>query len=95
MPVRSLFNAVSAFVFRCKRGVARATRRLTLLKTRRVILFNKKKRGIWQRQIMMGERCQPLDFSGVIYYDINGKMLDHPPSPKEKSPRPSIDHPIE
>ncbi|KAF3334895.1 hypothetical protein FCM35_KLT21499 [Carex littledalei] len=75
MPVRSFFSAMSVLVDRCKRGVTRAARRFTLLKTRRVILFNKKKRGIWQRQIMMGEKCQPLDFSGVIYYDINGHYV--------------------
>ncbi|KAH0464357.1 hypothetical protein IEQ34_007143 [Dendrobium chrysotoxum] len=28
---------------------------------------------VWRRTIMMGEKCQPLEFSGVIYYDADGK----------------------
>ncbi|KAI4324631.1 hypothetical protein MLD38_030101 [Melastoma candidum] len=42
--------------------------------------------GVWQRTIIMGDRCQPLDFSGVIYYDESGKQLNHAPL---KSPRAS------
>ncbi|KAI4331520.1 hypothetical protein MLD38_029705 [Melastoma candidum] len=42
--------------------------------------------GVWQRTIIMGDKCQPLDFSGVIYYDENGKQLNHVPL---KSPRAS------
>lgn len=32
----------------------------------------------------MGDKCEPLDFSGVIYYDNNGNKLSEPPV---KSPR--------
>lgn len=42
--------------------------------------------GLWQRNILMGDKCQPLDFSGVIYYDNNGKQLPEFPM---KSPRAS------
>ncbi|XP_030532533.1 uncharacterized protein LOC115742403 [Rhodamnia argentea] len=42
--------------------------------------------GVWQRSILMGDKCQPLDFSGVIYYDENGKKLDQAPL---RSPRAS------
>ncbi|OIT02862.1 hypothetical protein A4A49_09957 [Nicotiana attenuata] len=42
--------------------------------------------GLWQRDILMGDKCQPLDFSGVIYYDRNGKRLSELPM---KSPRAS------
>ncbi|KAG2664466.1 hypothetical protein I3760_16G083300 [Carya illinoinensis] len=28
--------------------------------------------GVWQKAILMGDKCEPLDFSGVIYYDSNG-----------------------
>ncbi|PWA66897.1 hypothetical protein CTI12_AA324700 [Artemisia annua] len=40
--------------------------------------------GLWQREILMGDKCQPLDFSGVIYYDKDGKRTDEYPmrSPK-------------
>ena len=46
--------------------------------------------GLWQREILMGDKCQPLDFSGVIYYDSNGKRLSEVPirSPRA-SPLPS------
>ncbi|KAG0456615.1 hypothetical protein HPP92_024403 [Vanilla planifolia] len=37
---------------------------------------------VWRRTIMMGEKCQPLEFSGVIYYDGNGRRVaDVPRSP--------------
>jgi len=31
--------------------------------------------SVWQRSIMMGERCQPPDFSGIILYDVKGNRL--------------------
>ncbi|GMI99540.1 hypothetical protein like AT1G49000 [Hibiscus trionum] len=40
--------------------------------------------GVWQRSILMGDKCQPLDFSGVIYYDSKGKQLEELPI---RSPR--------
>ncbi|KAI7986208.1 hypothetical protein LOK49_LG14G00290 [Camellia lanceoleosa] len=45
---------------------------------------------LWQRTILMGDKCQPLDFSGVIYYDNNGNQLSELPlrSPR-LSPLPS------
>ena len=42
--------------------------------------------GLWQRNILMGDKCQPLDFPGAIYYDCNGKKLNELPM---KSPRAS------
>ncbi|EOA38857.1 hypothetical protein CARUB_v10011210mg [Capsella rubella] len=40
--------------------------------------------GLWQREILMGGKCEPLDFSGVIYYDCNGRLLNEVPP---RSPR--------
>ncbi|CAL0320062.1 unnamed protein product [Lupinus luteus] len=31
--------------------------------------------GVWQKQIIMGDKCEPLDFSGVISYDSNGNQV--------------------
>ncbi|RLM80645.1 hypothetical protein C2845_PM12G25040 [Panicum miliaceum] len=47
--------------------------------------------GVWRKEIMMGERCQPLDFSGVIYYDAEGRRLAQPPPPRSpmRSPLPA------
>ncbi|KAK8537061.1 hypothetical protein V6N13_042012 [Hibiscus sabdariffa] len=42
--------------------------------------------GVWQRSILMGDKCQPLDFSGVIYYDSNGNQVEELPV---RSPRAS------
>ncbi|XP_062160073.1 uncharacterized protein LOC133867351 [Alnus glutinosa] len=42
--------------------------------------------GVWQRTILMGDKCEPLDFSGVIYYDSDGKQLNEVPI---RSPRAS------
>lgn len=46
--------------------------------------------GLWQKEILMGDKCQPLDFSGVIYYDSEGNRLQEVPmrSPRA-SPMPS------
>lgn len=32
---------------------------------------------VWQRPILMGERCQLPRFSGLILYDDKGRLLDH------------------
>ncbi|RLN08447.1 hypothetical protein C2845_PM11G28290 [Panicum miliaceum] len=47
--------------------------------------------GVWRKEIMMGERCQPLDFSGAIYYDAEGRRLEQPPTPRSpmRSPLPA------
>ncbi|XP_062227600.1 uncharacterized protein LOC133925873 [Phragmites australis] len=46
---------------------------------------------VWRKEILMGERCQPLDFSGVIYYDAEGRRLAQPPPPRSpmRSPLPA------
>ncbi|XP_047329836.1 uncharacterized protein LOC124933475 [Impatiens glandulifera] len=43
--------------------------------------------GLWRRTILMGDKCQPLDFPGVIYYDCNGNVMSELPvrSPKVSS----------
>ncbi|XP_002524397.2 uncharacterized protein LOC8269506 [Ricinus communis] len=39
--------------------------------------------GLWQKSILMGEKCRPPEFSGVIYYDSHGNQLpEMPRSPK-------------
>ncbi|KAK7281678.1 hypothetical protein RIF29_09873 [Crotalaria pallida] len=35
--------------------------------------------GVWQKGIMMGDKCVPLNFSGVIYYDSKGKQVNEIP----------------
>ncbi|CAL0315715.1 unnamed protein product [Lupinus luteus] len=30
---------------------------------------------LWRKNILMGERCRPIDFSGKILYDSKGNML--------------------
>ncbi|XWS61011.1 hypothetical protein CRYUN_Cryun07bG0088900 [Craigia yunnanensis] len=42
--------------------------------------------GVWQRAILMGDKCQPLDFPGVIYYDSRGNQMEELPI---RSPRAS------
>ncbi|KAL2324873.1 hypothetical protein Fmac_023931 [Flemingia macrophylla] len=50
-------------------------------------------RCLWKKTILMGEKCQPLQFSGSIFYDSNGNQLSHPPrSPRfTSSPLPTFD----
>jgi hypothetical protein len=47
--------------------------------------------GLWQKGILMGEKCRPPEFSGVIHYDSSGNKLSEPPprSPRA-SPLPSF-----
>ncbi|XP_061357902.1 uncharacterized protein LOC133302171 [Gastrolobium bilobum] len=35
--------------------------------------------GVWQKAILMGDKCEPLDFSGVMYYDSNGELVSEIP----------------
>ncbi|CAI9096298.1 OLC1v1032402C1 [Oldenlandia corymbosa var. corymbosa] len=43
--------------------------------------------GLWQKSILMGERCQPPQFSGVLFYDSFGNRISELP----RSPR-SLNH---
>ncbi|XP_057872620.1 uncharacterized protein LOC131078845 [Cryptomeria japonica] len=45
---------------------------------------------LWQRSILMGERCKPPDFSGMIIYDDKGNRLPHFPP---RSPKLNLFHP--
>ncbi|CAN4121915.1 unnamed protein product [Withania somnifera] len=44
--------------------------------------------GLWQKAIMMGEKCQPPKFSGVIYYDSFGNRVSELPRSPRASPLP-------
>ncbi|WOL01206.1 hypothetical protein Cni_G09920 [Canna indica] len=48
--------------------------------------------SVWRKAILMGEKCEPLDFSGVIYYDVDGRPLAEVPTPRSplRSPLPSF-----
>ena len=47
--------------------------------------------GLWQKNILMGEKCQPLEFSGVIYYDNYGNKISEIP----RSPRASASNALQ
>ncbi|XP_015895765.2 uncharacterized protein LOC107429567 [Ziziphus jujuba] len=51
--------------------------------------------GLWQRAILMGDKCRPPEFSGVIYYDNYGNQLSEMPlrSPRA-SPLPAYSIPV-
>ncbi|KAM7278387.1 hypothetical protein ACFE04_005521 [Oxalis oulophora] len=40
---------------------------------------------VWQRPILMGEKCELPKFSGVILYDENGRPLDQSPMKQTSS----------
>lgn len=50
--------------------------------------------GLWQKSILMGERCQHPEFSGVIFYDGNGNQVSEPPRTPRASPLPSFSYPM-
>lgn len=35
--------------------------------------------AMWRKEIMMGEKCRPLDFSGKILYDSQGNLIPSSP----------------
>uniref|UniRef100_J3MA98 Uncharacterized protein n=1 Tax=Oryza brachyantha TaxID=4533 RepID=J3MA98_ORYBR len=72
---------LSSLVAFCARHLSRATRRL--LRDRRCYGGRPGAgdgEAIWRRTILMGERCQPLDFDGAIHYDSFGRRLAAPRS---------------
>lgn len=52
--------------------------------------------GLWQKDILMGEKCQPHEFSGVIYYDCDGKQISElpPRSPRASTHVPAFSFPV-
>jgi hypothetical protein len=36
---------------------------------------------VWRRTILLGRRCQPLEFTGAIHYDCEGQRLRQPRTP--------------
>ncbi|RLM91998.1 uncharacterized protein C2845_PM08G18390 [Panicum miliaceum] len=34
--------------------------------------------ALWRRPILMGQRCEPLDFPGAIHYDSSGRRVESP-----------------
>ncbi|XP_030524840.1 uncharacterized protein LOC115737030 [Rhodamnia argentea] len=38
--------------------------------------------SVWQKNILMGGKCQLPDFSGVIIYDADGKIVTPPKTPR-------------
>ncbi|KAI3497920.1 hypothetical protein L2E82_13904 [Cichorium intybus] len=43
--------------------------------------------GLWQKEILMGVKCQPPEFSGVIYYNCDGHQVTEFPPRSPRSPR--------
>uniref|UniRef100_A0A803MXL6 Uncharacterized protein n=1 Tax=Chenopodium quinoa TaxID=63459 RepID=A0A803MXL6_CHEQI len=96
----NLLESIAALAYLCAKYTSRASKKLVgkVLKpsNKRVLGRGGVKKdfgeesfgdgGLWRRSILMGDKCDPLAFSGVIYYDCNGNKLSEPPM---KSPRAS------
>jgi hypothetical protein len=41
---------------------------------------------VWRRTILLGRRCQPLEFTGAIHYDCEGQRLWQPRTAPMMSP---------
>jgi thymidylate synthase ThyX len=46
---------------------------------------------LWKKTILMGEKCQPLEFPGAIFYDSEGNQLSERPSTPRSSPSSSFE----
>lgn len=95
--VTSLWSLLTKHVSRTSRKFSSnnsSPKKLMSTISNKAINFRRKKRvsgeevdgGVWRRTILMGDKCQPLDFSGVIYYDNDGNRVSELPS---RSPRAS------
>uniref|UniRef100_A0A803MXL4 Transmembrane protein n=1 Tax=Chenopodium quinoa TaxID=63459 RepID=A0A803MXL4_CHEQI len=96
----NILESVAALAYLCAKYTSRASKRLVQKavkpRNKRVLGRGGAEKdfgeesfgegGVWRRSILMGDKCEPLDFSGVIYYDSNGNKLPEPPM---KSPRAS------
>lgn len=49
--------------------------------------------GVWQKSILMGDRCRPPQFSGPIYYDSQGNRLQELPRSPRAGPLPTYFNP--
>ncbi|KAE8773703.1 hypothetical protein D1007_54008 [Hordeum vulgare] len=99
----SLLQAVAALMSTCTRRLQRAARRMggkpgavapwrkafSLPTGKGKAAAEEEEGGLWRKEILMGERCQPLEFSGVIYYDADGHRLTQPPRSPMRSPLPA------
>ncbi|KAK7391428.1 hypothetical protein VNO78_19844 [Psophocarpus tetragonolobus] len=54
----------------------------------KIKLQKEEDRCLWKKTILIGQKCKPLEFSGVIFYDSEGNNLSEPP----KSPRFAFSH---
>ncbi|KQK08645.1 uncharacterized protein LOC112271110 [Brachypodium distachyon] len=79
----NLLSKVSGAMAACARRVSRATRRL--LRSRSIRKGKKEVKtsgadgeAVWHRSILLGQRCEPLNFSGAIHYDAQGRRLSQP-----------------
>ncbi|XP_042420576.1 uncharacterized protein LOC122008796 [Zingiber officinale] len=55
--------------------------KMMMRKVRSEISVEGEDEGVWRKTILMGEKCQPLDFSGAIHYDSAGRQLSTPRTP--------------
>jgi hypothetical protein len=100
----SLLQAVAALMGTCTRRLQRAARRMgtgngkaSMAPWRKALSLPASRGrgreqddgGLWRKEILLGERCQPLEFSGVIYYDADGHRLEQPPRSPMRSPYPT------
>ncbi|KAL8132586.1 hypothetical protein AgCh_008169 [Apium graveolens] len=87
-------GSVTSFWFLITKHASRTSRKLMSTIRHNAKKLRRKKRGagedfdggVWQRTILMGDKCEPLDFSGVIYYDHDGNRVNELP---RASPMPS------
>lgn len=96
-----LRRSVNSLWTKCKKQATKASRKLAsttssprkLMSTISNIQFRHKKeegvgKELWKKTILMGDKCEPLDFSGVIYYDSDGNQVDEWQGRSPRSPLP-------
>ena len=98
-PVKSISNKANQFKTNSPKSPLLSSKKIVTIISNKANTFMYKKKGgghdfrddegegeggLWQKSILMGDKCRPPAFSGVIHYDSFGNMLSEPPP---RSPR--------
>lgn len=105
MALDRILHNFSSMLVTCRQHVSRVAQCLSEKVSCRLSKRNKRHRkvirkvstkegqekAVWRNTILMGVKCRPLNFSGAIHYDSDGRQTPTPRSPMS-NPLPHLAH---